>query len=304
MKVWFLISQFFVVWAVSGFAQGPGEPVHVPFEETTRILWGDETSGKVHDSRFYGGNRIMFQIFGMEPWQVFRHSDRFTTLFIVDGIYYVLSGTLFVNNPETGEVIRIQAGELGFLPRNKWNHGFAYSDEEVRVLEFLPRRTTPTQPQPFSGSQDRPTLSPPKYAQDKWIGNWPAGIDEARRESTHRLVRDSDILWRLEGENVQVLVGIMASTDQITMGKIILQPGQETDIRTHGGDEGIYVETGRVHVRFPNQLLDERGSIRFFDVKQGEGIFLPEGTPHRYYNQTKEATTLIFGVAPHYLPGG
>jgi uncharacterized RmlC-like cupin family protein len=98
------------------------------------------------------------------------------------------------------------------------------------------------------------------------------------------------------------LVGIMASTDLITFGKIVLQPKQETEVRIHGGDLGLYLQEGELHVRLPGQTLDSRGQTRWFDVKAGDGVYLPEGTPHQYYNPSDRMTTLIFGVAPTYLP--
>ncbi|MDA2926845.1 cupin domain-containing protein, partial [Acidobacteria bacterium AH-259-G07] len=143
-----------------------------------------------------------------------------------------------------------------------------------------------------------------KYTQDQWLGRWPAALSEARRTATHQVVRDSDILWRMEGDKSQVLVGIMASTDQITFGKIILLPGQESEVRVHGGDNGIYVEEGEVHVRLPQATLDERGQTRWLDAKQTDGVFLPADTPYQLYNPSKRTTTLIFGVAPDYLPRG
>ncbi len=274
-------------------------PAHIPFDATTRILWGDEISGKVHDSRYGGSQKIMWQIFGMGPGEVFRHSDRFTTLFKVDGIYYVLSGTLVLSNPGTGEVCRVKPGELGFLTRNSWNHGFNYGTEPLRVLEYLPRIPAGPGENPSLGQGKLPQS---KYAQDQWLGQWPAGVDQAKRNTAHRVVRESDILWRLEGERQQVLVGIMASTDQITFGKIVLQPKQETEVRIHGGDEGLYLQEGELHVRLPRQTLDSRGQTRWFDVKAGDGVYLPEGTPHQYYNPSDRMATVIFGVAPSYLP--
>ena len=280
-------------------AQAPPEPIHIPFHATSRILWGDEASGRVADSRYYSGSKIMFQIYGMEPGQVFRHSDVFTTLFQVDGIYYVLSGILVLNNPGTGETVMVKPGELAFLARHNWNHGFAYGTEPLRVLEYLPRHAGGGALTPAS---ERPPLTP-KYTQDQLLGRWPAALDEARRGATHRVVRDPDILWRLEGKKSQILVGIMASTDQITFGKIILQPGQESEVRVHGGDLGVYLEQGELQVRLPKSVLDQRGQTRWFDVKQADGVYVPEGTPYHYYNPSgNKVATLIFGVAPTYLP--
>ena len=142
----------------------------------------------------------------------------------------------------------------------------------------------------------------PSNVQDQWLGRWPVALDEARRSAALKVVRESDILWRLEGEKQPVLVGIMASTDLITFGKIVLQPKQETEVRIHGGDAGLYLQEGELHVRLPGQKLDSRGQTRWFDVKAGDGVYLPEGTPHQYYNPSDRMTTVIFGVAPAYLP--
>ncbi len=166
-------------------------------------------------------------------------------------------------------------------------------------MEYLPRLPPVAGQSQYLG-EDK--LTHAKYVQDQWIGRWPAALDEARRNAAIKVVREGDILWRLEGEKHQVLVGIMASTDLITFGKIILQPKQETEVRIHGGDEGLYLQEGQVHVRLPGQTLDSRGQTRWFDVKAGDGVYLPEGTPHQYYNPSDKMATMIFGVALSYLP--
>jgi hypothetical protein len=96
----------------------------------------------------------------------------------------------------------------------------------------------------------------------------------------------------------------MASTDMITFGKIILLPGQESEVRVHDGVNGMYVEKGEVHVRFPKATLDQRGQTRWFDAKQEDGVQVPKGMPYQLYNPSKQTTTVVFGVAPSYLPPG
>jgi len=304
MNVMLSLTFVLVMLSISALAQSPPDrpingPTHIPSSDTNRILWGDETSGRVYDSRFAGSQKIMWQIWGMGPGEVFRHSDKFTTQFKVDGIYYVLSGTVVLNNPETGEVHYVKPGELALLSPNSWNHGFSYGLEPVRVLEYLPRLPPVPGQSPYLGEGK---LSKSRYVQDQWLGRWPAALEEAKRSATLKVVREGDILWRLEGEKHQVLVGIMASTDLITFGKIVLQPKQETEVRIHGGDEGLYLQEGQLHVRLPGQTLDSRGQTRWFDVKAGDGVYLPEGTPHQYYNPSDKMATVIFGVAPSYLP--
>ncbi len=122
---------------------------------------------------------------------------------------------------------------------------------------------------------------------------------EAARDFTMTVLREPDLLWRLEGHDRQVLVAILVSTEHLTVGKINLLPGQRTDVQTHGGDESLYLLEGTLNVRVP-----ENNGQRWFELKPGDGFFLPEGAPHQYYNISDRPVTLIFGVAPRYLPDG
>jgi quercetin dioxygenase-like cupin family protein len=121
---------------------------------------------------------------------------------------------------------------------------------------------------------------------------------EALRADTIRVVRETDILWRLEGERYQTLVGILVSTEHLTVGRLRLLPGQRTDVQIHGGDESLYVLEGCLNVR-----IRETSGPGWFELGQGDGFFLPEGTLHQYYNLSDQPAELIFGVAPCYLPG-
>jgi quercetin dioxygenase-like cupin family protein len=100
----------------------------------------------------------------------------------------------------------------------------------------------------------------------------------------------------MEGKERQALVGILASTEHLTVGKIRLLPGQQTEVQAHGGDESLYVLEGTLNVR----LRDASGPC-WFELAPQDGFYLPEGTPHQYYNVTDRPTELIFGVAPRYL---
>ena len=53
---------------------------------------------------------------------------------------------------------------------------------------------------------------------------------EATKDQTHWLIREEDILWRLEGgvRGRELLVGIMASTENMTVGKINFLGGQRS----------------------------------------------------------------------------
>jgi quercetin dioxygenase-like cupin family protein len=108
-------------------------------------------------------------------------------------------------------------------------------------------------------------------------------------------VRAGDVLWRLEGQAHPLLVGILVSTEHLTVGRIDLLPGQRSEPECHGGDESIYVLSGTAHVR---PLADTGPG--WLELSPRDGCYLPAGTRHQYYNIGEEPASLLFGVAPSY----
>jgi quercetin dioxygenase-like cupin family protein len=273
----------------------PG-PAHIAYEATTRHLWGDDVSGEVADWIYVSSDMIHQLVFGLQPGGVFRHSDAYRTIFAADEVFYVLSGILVLSNPETGEVHRVQPNEAVFFRRDTWHHGFSYGTEPLRVLEiFAP---PPSQGTSGTYARTKPYLDTPKYSQEQWLGSWPMQKDVAQRDFTMKVLREGDVLWQLEGEDQQVLVGLFVSTEHLTVGKMHLLPGQRTQAHAHGGDESLYLLEGTLNIRLP-----EHDGQRWYELKPGDGFFIPRGTPHQYYNIADQPVSLIFGVAPHYLPG-
>ena len=117
----------------------PG-PAQIPYDHVTRHLWGDPTAGEVADWIYVSSDKLHQLIFGLPPGGAFRHSDSFRTVFAADEVLYVLSGTMVLANPETGEVHRIQPGEAAFFRRDTWHHAFNYSSQPLRVLEYFSHR--------------------------------------------------------------------------------------------------------------------------------------------------------------------
>jgi quercetin dioxygenase-like cupin family protein len=271
-------------------------PAQIPFESVTRHLWGDDGSGEVADWIYVSSDQIHQIVFGLLPGRMFRHSEEYRTVFGADEVLYVLSGVLVLNNPETGEVHRALPGEAVFFRRNTWHHAMNYSTEPLRVLELL--APPPSKGTTGSYARTRPYLHTPTYTQDQWLGRWPMEREAAREAATIQVLRDSDMLWRLEGREHMVLVGLLATTEHLTVGKVHLLPGQQSDPQIHGGDESLYLLEGTLHIRLP-----ENQGPRWFELKPGDGFYIPEGVPHQYYNVSEKPVSLIFGVAPQYLPG-
>lgn len=268
-------------------------PTHIRYEQATRHVWGDHTSGEVIDWIYVSSNKIHQLVFALPSGGTFRHSDTHRTVFAADELYYVLSGTLVISNPETGEAHPVKAGESIFFQRDTWHHGFNYGTEPLRVLEFF--APPPSQGTSSAYAKTKPNVTSPKYTQDELLGHWPKCRAEAAKHVTMKLVREPDLCWRLEGHDRQVLVGLLVSTDQLTVGKIELLPGQQTEVQIHGGDESLYLLEGRT------LRVIKSDSTPWFELKPGDG--LPQDTPHQYLNISDKPVVLLFGIAPSYLPG-
>lgn len=270
-------------------------PAHIPYKTTRRHVWGDRIAGEVTDWVYVSSSKLHQLVFGLRPGGIFRHSEEHRTIFGADEIYFILNGTLVLNNPETGEVHRAYAGEAIFFRPDTWHHGFNYGTEPLRVLEFF--APPPSQGTSNAYAKTKPYLAVTKYAQDQWLAKWPTAQAEAMRQHTMKVLRDSDVCWRLEGKDSQVLVGILVSTEHLTSGKILMLPGQQSELRAHGGDEGLYLLEGSLAVRLPSP-----GAQPWFELEPGDGCYIPQGTPYQLLNPSGKPTVILFGISPHYLP--
>jgi quercetin dioxygenase-like cupin family protein len=253
----------------------------------TRHVWGDDESGLVDDWIYASTDRIHALVFGLPPGGAFRHSDAYRTIFAADELLHVLEGTLVIANPETGEVQRAKPGESVFFRRDTWHHGFSYGTEELRVLEFFA-------PPPATGAsgqyaRTKPLLTAVRYAEDSLLGRWPG----ARPGATLRVLREDDVLWRLDGG---VLVGILVSTEHLTVGTMRLLPGRQSAVEAHDGDELLYVLEGTLNVR-----AWHGEESHWLELSPKDAFYAPAGTRHEYHNVTDRPVAAIFGVAPRYV---
>ena len=274
-------------------------PGSVPAGDAALKLWGDEASGLVNDWIYVSNDRIQQLLFSMAPGARFGHSEQYRTNMGADEIFYVLSGVLLLANPETGEVHRLEAGDAAWFGPDTWHHGFSHGTETLRALEFFAPPPATGSSQPYANT--KPYLSEPRYARDEWIGRWPAAAADAAAGETQHLIRPDQVMWRLEGRDQPILVGIYLSTEQLTAGCIELLPGQRSDPRTHGGDLAGYVLEGRLNLC----ILDPGGNPRarqWFQSDEEDGIFVPSGTAYQLFNMTDRPVRVMFGVAPAYLP--
>ncbi|MEZ4711151.1 MAG: cupin domain-containing protein [Caldilineaceae bacterium] len=270
------------------------EPTHIRYAEVTRHLWGDPVAGTVADWIYVSSDKIHQLVYGLGPGGAFRHSDEFRTIFGADLIYYVLSGVMVIANPQTGEVQRVQPGEAAFFRRDTWHHVLNYSAEPLRVLEFF--APPPSQGTSGAYARQQPLLTETRYLHEEAVGRWPMERTDINASATLHVVREADLLWQLiPGEPHEALVGLLVATEHLTVGKMMLLPGQHTQLHQHPGDESLYVLEGALQIYCP----EKEGQL-WFELAPQDGFYVPAGAPHAYYNLSGEPVALLFGVAPDY----
>jgi quercetin dioxygenase-like cupin family protein len=274
------------------------EPGAIRAADAVLKLWGDDESGHVNDEIFVSSERIQQMRFTMAPGARFVHSATHRTDMGADEIYHVLGGTLVLANPERGEAHVVEAGEAIAFGRDTWHHGFSQGDTMLDVLQYFAPPPSTGSSQPYA--KNRPYLDRATYVMDEWLERWPDAEADAAASNTMQVLRTSDVLWRMEGDDHPVLVGIWRSTEQLTSGRIELRAGQRSDTRRHAGDLAGYVLEGRVSMWLPELEVPGPGN-GWFHMTVGDGLYVPAGAPYVLYNQTEAAARLAFGVAPTYL---
>ncbi|MGH3136317.1 MAG: cupin domain-containing protein [Gaiellaceae bacterium] len=266
---------------VRGYSPSPRPnfttPTAITRASVTRHLWGDDESGVVADLIYASTEAIHALVFILPPGGAFRHSPEYRTVFGADELLHVLSGTMVIANPETGEVQRVPRGGSLFFEKDTWHHAFAHGGEPLHVLELLA-------PPPASGStgayaRSRPYLDDPVYARRD-----PSGPD------TLRVVRDQDVVWR---RDLGVLAGTLTESPRLTVQTIEVNPGESSAAHAHAGDELLYVLEGQLWVH----ALDG-DTKHVFELGPEDACLLPAGCEHEYRNYGAVTTRTLVGVAP------
>ena len=258
-------------------------PTVIRGADAVRHTWGDEEAGLVEDWIYVSSQLLHAIVFALPPGGAFRHSESFRTVFAADELLYVLQGTLVLANPETGDVVRAEAGESVFFRRDTWHHGFSYGAEPLRVLEyFAPPPATGT-----SGAyaRTRPYLEETVYAVDGVVGT----LADARPPAgSFHVLRREDSVWRLDRG---VLVGLLVSTEHLTAGTLTVPAGCRSEDEGHDGEELVYALRGELRV--------EADGVEA-TLQPGDAFFVPSRVRHRDVATDAGIAEAVFGVAPSY----
>jgi mannose-6-phosphate isomerase-like protein (cupin superfamily) len=277
--------------ASSGYSPSPrptyDAPTLVRREEIKRHIWGDKESGLVGDWVHASTDKIHVLEFGLAPGRWFKHSPAFRTVFSADEVFYVLQGAMLACNPQTGEIVECLAGESLLFRRDTWHHVRAEGTEPLRVLEFF----SPPPSQGTSGAyaQNQEYLEKPVYRRDELLGKC---IGAAKLSTLHRIGPRERTL-RLEGE---IVVGLIASTEHLTVAELQVPSGAVGEKTAHGGDAMIVGLSGELMVR-----THWKSKASTFEVGPRDAVFIPETGQYEVLSFSGAATALL-GVAPRYLP--
>ena len=285
------------VVATMGYKPSPrptfDRPTALPFADVTRHTWGNPEAGLVDDWIYVSSDLLHTIVFGMEPGGCFRHSEDFRTIFGADEVLHVLQGTFVIANPETGEVLRVEPGESVFFQKDTWHHGFSYGAEPVRVLEFFAPPPSTGTSGPYARTKEYLPRERWSYGDDGLIGAFPGAT---HGEGTMRVVRQGDRSHRLEGD---ALVGLIASTEQLTVASLRIVPGGTSDHASRGGDTLVFVERGSllVHVEWD-------GEQEVCELGRWDAAYVPLGASYRVEGTGDGPADAVVGVAPSYVPTG
>ena len=257
--------------------------------EVSRFLWGDQKAGYVSDWIYGSSPKIHMMSFEMAVGARFGNSPDFKTYYNCAETYHCLKGEFTFHCPESGEVHVLHKGDTLYFPPNTWHWGYNFGPETSHILECL----TPRVEEAIEAyAVKQPWLTDIRYGQRELMGNYRPGDGRGKQRAT--VARAGDYLYEIVGERQPMRVGLVCSTDMLTVGIVELHAGQESEIVSHPGDKVIYCLDGRANVYLPDD------SPNWWELRPGDSGFIPGETKHAFFNTSDHMAKFIFGVAPNY----
>ena len=271
-------------------------PTLIRYGDAPRHLWGDEDSGFVGDVVYVSSDALHVLEFTLRPGSRFVHSATNPTLFAADLVYVVLEGELVLIEAEHGEVRPLRTGDTAYFGRDVWHHALNPGPGPTRVVEYF--APPPAQGTSSAYGASKPLLVDTRYADERWSGRWPAARDE--RESSARLhvLSDRQLLWSAESADGGHLLGTIADTEHLRVGRGRVAGGHLGSLRTAADETLLLVESGELFVHVP--AADGPAWLR---LTPGDAAYLPAGTEYRLVEQAGAGATYVAG-AGRPVPAG
>jgi mannose-6-phosphate isomerase-like protein (cupin superfamily) len=272
-------------------------PELVRREQATQFLWGDAQAGFVSDAIYGRGERIAALVFTLRPGAHFGASATWKPIYDQHRFYYVVSGTLAIRDPESGEVAVARAGEAITWRGQRYHFGYNFGASETVVLDwYAPQERPPDVPE-LAVSAAKRELAELRPGRLDLLGSWPDARPRTRRASSEQggviCVSEADALHLVHGEQQPLLVSVMASSPDLTAGVLTVPAGSIGEPDEHPGDEVLFALEGPLHVHLP-----ETGD--WFRLAPLDCVYLPSGTRHCYGSYGDAPARAAFCVAPGY----
>ena len=258
------------------------KPTHIDYNKMETYLWGDNESGNVRDWIFVSNESLHQIIFGIEPGEGFKHSEEYRTIFGADELMYVLSGTMIITNPETGETHRVTKGNSVFFKKDTWHHAFNYSPDYLQVLEYF-------SPPPLTGTsgmyaKKKKLLENSLYERNNYF--YPS--KDFIPSKSFRIINQDDYIWSLNGPNQEVLIGTIVKTENLIVKNIKLFPNKVSHSLKFDKCISFLSLDSNIRVSINNE--------KNFNLNSKDGLYIPSNTEFRFDNLNNHEANLIFCV--------
>lgn len=261
------------------------EPTLVRRAGVPHTLWGDDESGYVNDLFYVMSAQMMLIGLTMPPGGRWRSSDECRAYYDTHECVYVVKGQYTCQDPTTGEVRTVQAGEMLSMTEKSWHYGYNFGTEDLHALEFI------APPAAQSALADVPRPRELVGWDTVALHNWPR--ERTRGADNLRVCRLDDAIDAIVGDANPVLCRVLSCTDQVFLAVATICPGTRSDALTFPFDVCYYGQAGEVMLHVP-----ERGT--YFEIQEADVAFMPAGTRHRLFNHTSATRELLVGGAGNF----
>ncbi|MCU1490093.1 MAG: gentisate 1,2-dioxygenase [Acidimicrobiaceae bacterium] len=219
--------------------------------------------------------------------------------------YYQMSGTLHVQNADTGEVVEIRPGDGFVMPAFEYHIGHNFSTEESLTLCCVPGeshtqefRNNPILAENYTRNPvtlfGESTANEGFPSQFKKLAAWPAPTHAIERgKSDFVPVPRSDWLNVVLGADPRyaVLASFYYSSPQLAAYSVTVPPNRISQAHAINGETVIYV-------RHRDLIIDVLDTGESLYAEEGDAVFIPPGVRFQYQNRGDKTIEVMVFSSP------
>ncbi len=304
------------------FGDSDPYPFKVTADTAHFMSWGPDADGlhRTPNPVYFSTKALTTGVFSLAPGDYFKpgnHPNPET--------YWIRNGTLWLGNPDTGQITQLEADDALLIPAFQFHFGYNFGDKTVEILFMIARNThtaemraNPNYDDHYQKFRDPITLHRNVEFQHEQHQSWaqpayresevpPSRMDDLRcwppksGKSIHynheldnlQIVDHREYLHFATGKNYkhQFLTSFFYSNDQFQSGKIKIPPGRITDpISLHG--ERVYFVVSETPLIV---VLAHSGQALI--GHKGDALFVPADVVHQFQNPGHESADAVFFCA-------